>query len=261
MSLKVASLASGSSGNAYYVEGREGAVLIDAGLTGKTILAKLEEVGGNQDKIVGIIITHEHSDHMSGAGVLQRKMGWKLWMTPGTRNYAPERLGNFTSALVHPQKGMTVAGMDFEFIPTPHDAQEPVAVIVEADKQRCGFFTDLGHPFPGLDDHLRSLDLVFLESNYDPNLLSENQEYPAALKKRIQGKHGHLSNCEAATLVKSLGPGRLRTVMLSHLSDKNNSPDIALAEFIAILGKHLSTHCLRVDVARRDRPSKLFHLS
>ncbi len=257
MSMMVASLASGSSGNSYYIQGPDGAVLVDAGLSGRRLIENIVAGGGDPARVKGIIVTHDHHDHVSGAGVLQRKHNWKLWMTKGTYAAASHKLGKVTVDTVSGETGLLAAGMTFHFTPTPHDAAEPMMVAVEKDGRRCGIFTDLGHVFPGLGEWLDSLDLVFLESNYDPDMLARNRRYPHPLKARIRGEHGHLSNNEAAELIRDLPGDRLRRVVLSHLSKENNTPDVARNSFTRIVADRMKACGMLVGVAPRDTAMRL----
>lgn len=255
--MMVASLASGSSGNSYYFQCAEGAVLVDAGLSGKRLVDNIVAAGGDPGLIKGVIVTHDHHDHVAGAGVLQRKHGWKLWMTQGTRDAAADRLKSVTVETVRPGAGLDAAGMRFEFVATPHDGAEPIMVAAERGGRRCGVFTDLGHAFTGLEDWLDGLDFVFLESNYDPDLLAANRKYPAYLKARIRGAHGHLSNAEAADLVGRLPGERLRRVVLSHLSEENNRPELAFDCFASRAAERMRALGMKVGVARRHEAMRL----
>lgn len=257
MPFMAASLASGSSGNSYYFQSPEGAVLVDAGLPGKTIVENIRMAGGDPGLVRGVIVTHDHADHIAGAGALQRRYGWKLWMTEGSRDAAASRLGRVAVETVRPGAGLNAAGLRFEFLATPHDCREPVMVTVEHGGRRCGVFTDLGHVFPGLPEALDSLDIVFMESNYDPKLLAANPKYPAFLKARISGKRGHLSNREAAETIRDLPGGRLRRVILAHLSAENNRPELARECFMSVAAERIRGYEMKVGVARRDGPIRL----
>ena len=257
MPMMVASLASGSSGNSYYIQSSEGAVLVDAGLSGRRLVENIVAAGGDPGLVKGILVTHDHHDHVSGAGILQRKHGWKLWMTSGTRDAAASRLGQVRVETVRPGSGLMAAGFKFDFIPTPHDGAEPVMVTIERNGKRCGVLTDLGHPFAGLGDILGSLDFVFFESNYDPDMLASNHRYPLPLKARIRGQHGHLSNAEAAEMIGGLPGERLRRVVLSHLSQENNRPELAQACFSSLAAERIRALGMKVGVAFRHEAMRL----
>ena len=257
MGMRVASLASGSSGNSYYIESDGGALLVDAGLSAKAVLHNLELAGGDPAKVAGIVVTHDHRDHVAGVGVLQRRFGWKLWMTSGTFDAASPIVGRIEAELVAPGSGFMAAGMTVELYPTPHDSQEPVAIVLSEGRERCGVFTDLGHVFPGLADALEGLDFVFLESNYDPEMLKRSRKYHYALKARIRGAGGHIANAEAAELVRGLSGGRLRRIVLSHLSEETNTPETAYACFAGAMAGRIPEQGIKVGVAPRHSPMRL----
>lgn len=256
MAMRVASLASGSDGNCYYLECSAGAVLIDAGLSGAAAVEHMRLAGGDPARVKGIIVTHDHADHVAGAGVLHRRHGWKLWMTRVTRD-AARCLGRAAVETVAPGSGLKAAGFSFEFLSTPHDGAEPVSVVAERGGRRCGVLTDLGHCFSGLAALLDSLDFAFLESNHDPGLLASNPRYPAHLKRRIAGPGGHIANAEAGELVAKLPGERLRRVVLSHLSAENNRPALAYESFAAAAAERIRAAGMRVGVARRGAPMLL----
>jgi phosphoribosyl 1,2-cyclic phosphodiesterase len=255
--MMVASLASGSSGNSYYLQSPEGAVLVDAGLSGKRLVENLLLAGGNPSLVKGIVVTHEHHDHVAGAGVLHRKYGWKLWMTQGTRDAASRRLGNAEVETIRPGSGLLVAGMRIECVATPHDGADPVMITAERGGRRCGILTDLGHAFDGLADCLADLDFVFFESNYEPGILAANRNYAPPLKARIRGKHGHLSNAEAGEIIRNLKNDRLRRVVLSHLSQENNRPELARERFVHLTEMRIRETGMKVGVAPRHDPMRL----
>ncbi len=255
--MMVASLASGSSGNSYYIQCGEGAVLIDAGISGKRLVENIRLAGGDPALVKGVVVTHDHHDHVAGAGVLQRKYGWKLWMTPGTADACGGRLGKAMVETIRPGGGLRTAGFSFEFVKTPHDGAEPVMVAVERCGRRCGIFTDLGHAFAGLAERLDTLDFAFFEANFDDGLLSGNRRYPARIKARIRGDHGHLSNDDAADIINRLTGDRLRRVVLSHLSEENNRPELALSAFTRATAARREMLGMRVGVAPRHNPMRL----
>ncbi len=257
MSFMVASLASGSSGNSYYFQSPQGAVLVDAGLSGKRLLEAVVAAGGDPGLIKGIVVTHDHNDHVSGAGILQRKHGWKLWMTRGTYSAAASRLGKVTVDAIAPGSGLNVGGFSFEFHATPHDGAEPIMVTAEYGGARCGVLTDLGHSFAALPTILDSLDFVFFESNYDPEMLRRNRRYPPPLKARITGERGHISNQDAVDLVRGLPGDRLRRVVLAHLSKENNLPELAYKCFTQGTAERMGALGMKVGVAPRYDPMLL----
>ncbi|GHT25858.1 metal-dependent hydrolase [Planctomycetales bacterium] len=225
--MRMVSLQSGSNGNCIYVESGGVRLLFDAGLTGKRTEERLNQIGVSIDSIQGVFLSHDHSDHCSGAGVLHRQYGLPVWMTKKTYDFAAKtkRFGiisepNFFCA------GKTVffKHLAVETISTTHDAVDGVGFIIDDGNFRLGILTDLGHIFPALPLAISTLDGVLLESNYDPDMLRDGP-YSSELQQRIRGKGGHLSNVEAAKLLFTAG-GKLRWACLGHISQENNHPDI-----------------------------------
>lgn len=231
MSMTAISLQSGSSGNCIYVETAGIKLLFDAGITGAQTEERLAAHGRNVRDVDAVIISHDHSDHIRHAGVLQRKYGLPVYVTPATLAAASSRcaLGKMTA--VHhfrSQDKLRFGDVLVHAIPTPHDGADGSAFVIETNGKRLGILTDLGHVFKDLIYLVSTLDAVFLESNYDPEMLARGP-YPAYLKQRIKGPRGHISNIEAAeVLLRASAGNRLQWACLAHLSEQNNHPDIAL---------------------------------
>ena len=252
---KVWTLASGSSGNSVYFEAADSAIIVDAGVSGRVVEQSIARVGGDKSKIKAVFLTHSHSDHIKSAGVIARKFGVPIYTTRATYEYCASRLGkNIEYKIIKTSESVEVGGFTVNAIPTPHDAADSVALIFERDALRCGVFTDLGHVFYKLEKEISNLDAVILESNYDPNML-ENGSYPYYLKQRISSKAGHISNEEAACLLLNSQGERLKTVMLAHLSNENNTPEAALKCHIDVLAN--SGKNIKLMVAPRSEPSEV----
>ncbi len=225
------SLQSGSSGNCIYIEAGGVRLLIDAGITGVQAQDRLAAHGRDIRTVDAVIISHDHGDHIRHAGVYQRKFGIPIYVTPATLAAATARcnLGKLTDVRTFRACDKIRLGeVLVHAIPTPHDGVDGSVFVVEAGKKRIGVLTDLGHVFKDLVRIVSSLDAVFLESNYDPDMLAAGP-YPAYLKQRIRGPHGHISNIEAAELLRHASvEQRLQWACLSHLSEENNHPDVAL---------------------------------
>lgn len=238
------SLQSGSNGNCYYVESATTAILIDAGIPGSEAEGRLAALGRDIRDVKAVVISHDHSDHASSAGVYARKFGIPVYMTAATYAAAKRRfsLGRI-EALEHFAAGDTlrIGSLRVETVPTPHDAADGVALVVQHRRRRVGVLTDLGHVFAGLKEVVRSLHGVLLESNYDPDLL-QNGSYPPWLKARIRGTGGHLSNAEAAELLRDAAAPRLEWACLGHLSEHNNRPELALETHRRIGGHAAPLH-------------------
>ncbi len=224
------SLQSGSNGNCIYVKTDHTALLFDAGISGKQAQLRLREHNEEIRKVAGLFLSHDHWDHSRSVGIFQRKFGIPLYTTKRTFRAAQRsaRLGQFTDVRFF-QSGDTVAvgALLVHTIPTPHDGADGVGFVVEYEGKRLGILTDLGYPFPELQQLICTLDAVFLESNYDPHLLKTGP-YPPALKKRIAGQGGHLSNMECGALLQKGFETKLKWAVLAHLSETNNSPELAL---------------------------------
>jgi phosphoribosyl 1,2-cyclic phosphodiesterase len=255
-SIKAISLQSGSNGNCFYVEAEDVRLLFDAGISGIQAQKRLEEHGRDIRDVQALIISHDHSDHARSAGIFNRKYKIPVYMTLPTYQRSDRSTGlGQIGDLRHFDAGQTLdfGPVTVETIPTPHDAVDGVGFVICAGGRRLGVLTDLGHVFDGLDSVVASLDAVFLESNYDPGML-KNGPYPPFLKNRISGRAGHISNSECAELV-SVHGSRLRWACLSHLSEQNNSPEIALATSRRILGDSVPIH-----VASRYGVSHIFEI-
>jgi len=231
MSMIAISLQSGSNGNCIYVETSGIKLLFDAGITGTQTEGRLAAQGRNVRDVNAVIISHDHSDHIRHAGVLQRKYGLPIYVTAATFAAASSRcaLGKMTDVRhFRSNDKLRFGDVIVHAIPTPHDGADGAVFVIEACGKRLGILTDLGHVFKDLIHLVASLDAVFLESNYDPDMLAQGP-YPAYLKQRIKGPHGHISNFEAAeVLLRASAEKRLQWACLAHLSEQNNHPDIAL---------------------------------
>ncbi len=222
------SLQSGSNGNCIYVETCGVKLLFDAGISGTDAERRLAAHGRDIREVDALIISHDHADHIRCAGVYQRKFGMPLYVTPKTLDVSVtrHRLGKLKS-IQHFRAGeiLRFGEVFVQTIPTPHDSVDGAAFVIASGGKQLGILTDLGHAFDDLFPLLASLDAVFLESNYDPDMLA-NGPYPSYLKRRIRGPHGHLSNEESAELLRT--GKKLKWACLAHLSEHNNTPALAL---------------------------------
>jgi phosphoribosyl 1,2-cyclic phosphodiesterase len=241
-------LQSGSSGNCIYVETNGVRLLFDAGICGSDAERRLASIGRNIRDVQALIISHDHSDHIRSAGVYQRKFGIPLYITPRTLDVAQRRhdLGRLSDVRLFLAGGVIhVEGVTVETVPTPHDGADGSVFVVSSLGKRLGIMTDLGYVFDGLAPIVETLDAVFLESNHDEVML-DSGPYPASLKRRIRGEGGHISNVESAGLLRA--GQRLRWACLSHLSEKNNDPRLALRTHRSMNGPDLPLY-----VAQRNR--------
>jgi phosphoribosyl 1,2-cyclic phosphodiesterase len=239
------SLQSGSSGNCIYVESGGVRLLFDAGISGVQAAERLAAHGRDIRSVQAVIISHDHGDHIRHAGVFHRKFGIPVYVTPATLAAASSRCTLGTLNDVRHFRSSDKLRFDdvlVQAIPTPHDGADGSAFVIQSGHKRLGILTDLGHVFKDLVAVVSSLDAVFLESNYDPEMLAAGP-YPAYLKQRIRGPRGHLSNQEAADLLRRAADGRrLKWACLSHLSDQNNNPQQALNTSRASVAERIVLH-------------------
>ncbi len=234
------SLQSGSNGNCTYIESGGVRLLFDAGISGVRAERRLASHGREIRDVDALIISHDHTDHIASAGIFGRKYGIPMYVTRKTLAAAERKrdLGRLSDVSLFEAGGaLRFGSICVETIPTPHDGVDGVAFVIVAEGKRLGVLTDLGHAFDGLAELIGDLDAVFLESNYDPDMLARGP-YPPFLKQRIRGKAGHLSNSEAASLLERNG-SRLNWACLAHLSEQNNTPEVALETSRRVLNNGL----------------------
>ncbi len=229
--MELCSIASGSSGNCIYAGTDNCHLLIDAGISGKRIEAGLNEIGLKTSEMQGILITHEHSDHIKSLGVVARKYGLPMYGTKGTVDWIKEHqaIGTVDESLFHvisPEAEFVIGDMRIQAVPTSHDAAEPVAYIMRKDSKSIGVITDLGKYDDYIVDKLQGLDVLLLEANHDVHMLQAGT-YPYYLKQRILGERGHLSNELSGQLLGKVLHDGFKKVILGHLSQENNYPQLA----------------------------------
>ena len=196
-----------------------------------------------------VIISHDHADHIRCAGIYQRKFGLPIYMTRPTHTGCYTNLGPLRDIrYFKASEPLRFDGVTVHTIPTPHDAADGCAFVIEHDGKRLGIMTDLGHPFPELVERIPTLDACYLESNYDPDMLT-NGPYPYHLQQRIRGGRGHLSNFQAAELIQA-NCKKLKWAALAHLSEENNDPTLALDTHRKHTGKSFPFfHASRYEVS------------
>ena len=227
--MKVTVLGSGSSGNSILVESGGVRLLIDAGFSGRDLERRLAAAGVEAASLTALLITHDHSDHTRGMGVLARRWGTPLLITERTRQACAKLLqGNEQLWIYASDTPVHLGDLVVDPFLTVHDAVDPVAVTVtEAGTgEKMGVATDLGRPTASVRHALKCCDLLILESNHDEILLRESP-YPWSVKSRIAGSHGHLSNRAAGELAAELYHDQLSSVVLAHLSENSNDPALA----------------------------------
>lgn len=229
--MRMCSIASGSSGNCIYIGSDNHHILIDAGISGKRVEAGLKDLGLSGSDLDGILLTHEHSDHIKGLGVIARKYGLPIYATPGTVAAVKSMsgLGKIDAGLfveIHGDQDFQIGDLAISPFYISHDAAEPVAYRVACGEKKMAVATDLGVYTDYTVEHLKGLDALLLEANHDIHMLQVGG-YPYYLKQRISGDLGHLSNETAGKLLCEVLHDDLKAIMLGHLSKENNYAELA----------------------------------
>ena len=263
MNMDFCSIASGSSGNCIFAGTDNTGILIDAGISGKRIEQGLNSIGRKSAEISGILVTHEHSDHIKGLGVIARKHHIPIYATPGTiREIKRSGLGTIDEGLyreIHADEPFDLGDLSIEAFEISHDAVEPVAYRVSDGSRSVAVVTDLGVYTDYTIRHLQGLNAVLLESNHNVSMLQVGR-YPYYLKQRILGNRGHPSNETAGQLLCEILNDKLKGIFLGHLSQENNYEELAYQTVCAevTLGDNpYKSGDFPIKVAHRDRPSDL----
>ncbi len=243
-------LGSGSAGNSALLATGHGKILIDGGLSARQIVVRLEQCGVQPEQLDGVLLTHEHGDHVCGLEVLCRKFQVPIYCNALTaeslrdnetwneyRNWRIFRTGSEFS----------ICDVVIQTFPVPHDAVEPVGFAFHAGNRSLGFITDLGYATKLLIERLREVYSLVIETNHDEKLLQKDIHRPWPVKQRILSRHGHLSNTAAANVIEELLPGKLERVVLGHLSRHCNTPALALGAIESLLTRNgrsdIAVHC------------------
>jgi len=245
-------LASGSKGNATLVEFGSTRVLVDAGLPPRELCTRLAALDVAPGDLDAIVLSHEHQDHVRGAQKFSMKFGVPVaasWETLEAMDRSPQAFAGWIDLPVGGE--VRIGEVSVTSFPVPHDAASPVGFVIASNGTRVGIATDLGHATPEIVERLAGCDVLMLESNYD-SLLLRDGPYPWRLKERVSGPSGHLSNAESASLIKHTVGERCRCVVLAHISEKNNTPELARASARRALHA-TGRDDIELKVARYDR--------
>ncbi|MDT8318329.1 MAG: MBL fold metallo-hydrolase [bacterium] len=250
--LRLCALGSGSKGNSIYIEGGGARVLVDAGLCGKELTSRLEAVGASPGDIDAILVTHNHRDHISGVGVMARRYNIPVYCAYKTIK-AAERVWGKIEDINEIEAGnlFTVNGLELYPFSTPHDSAHSVGFIFKAGEKKGGIATDLGFVTRLVRESLKNCNILVLESNHDEKMLIDGP-YPWHLKQRIRGREGHLSNGDCADLLDDIYHDGLQKVVLAHLSEENNRPDLAYDSILKKMGGRFHPE-LELSIAKQDR--------
>ncbi len=250
-------LGSGSRGNSTYVEAGNTSILIDAGFSGKEIARRLAIINKVPEHLRAILVTHEHNDHIAGVGVLSRRYNLPVYANLGTWKAAEKKLG----ALFEFREfctGTTFRLEELEIHPfaTSHDTADPVGFIVENAGLVLGYCTDTGRVTKLMEHLLGQCHGLILEANHDPKMLQQGP-YPMPLKQRVRSSSGHLANADAASFIRSMSNSPLQALVLAHLSETNNHPDLVIRAML----HHCAGACFPKPVlAKQSCPGPLIDL-
>ncbi len=254
------SLYSGSSGNSLLVETENTKLLIDAGVSSKKIETALNNLNIDPSSINGILITHEHSDHVQGLGTFSKKFDLPVFVNQKTLDAMPKQKEKIPEKNIKKftiEEKFEIGDIKIKPFAIPHDAANPCGFNVFKDNKKISIATDIGHMTNGILKNLEDSIFVLLESNYDPEVLKFSR-YPYPLKSRIAGPNGHLSNELAGKTISHLLGSGLEQAMLGHLSKESNFPELAYKTVVdEIISSNYSENSLKLSVASRDIPGNI----
>lgn len=233
--IRFASLGSGSQGNALLVDAGDTKLLLDCGFSLRSTVERLARLAVDADELSGIVLTHEHSDHVAGAFRLASRFSLPVYLSHGTALAVPRDKSSWPECrLIDSHAPFAVGALEIQPFPVPHDAREPVQYVFSDGARRLGVLTDSGSITQHIVDRLQACDALVLECNHDRELLAQSN-YPPMLKRRVGGDFGHLDNGAAAALLQRIGTQRLQHVVAAHLSEQNNRPHLARRALAAVL--------------------------
>lgn len=236
--MRFASLGSGSKGNSTVVESDTACVMVDCGFGLRNACTRLERIGKSPEDLTAIIVTHEHSDHWKGIGALSAKYNIPVYLSAGSLKAKEIQSGEALFNCIDSHKDFYVGDICIKPVPVPHDAREPIQYILSNGKVQLGILTDLGHFTPHVVSSYSKCDALLLECNYDDDMLLDGP-YPRFLKDRVSGMYGHLSNRQAADLLLALDLSRLKTLVIGHISAKNNDVSLIKAVIEPLCGEDI----------------------
>ena len=257
--MKFSALSSGSSGNAFYIEDeKKNGILIYAGISSKQICERLSLIGKNPEQIKAIFITHEHSDHIKGVDVFSRSFNVPVFATKETI-HSSSLIFNKNIKELGKNEEIKISGLKISPFSKSHKAADPVSFLIKDkdNKKILSVITDCGYVCKNIEEAISLSDAIFLESNHDIKML-EDGKYPYFLKQWIRSDVGHLSNMQAALSILEFGNKNMKNLILSHLSENNNTPKHALKTFSLIKERH-DLHP-QIHVSEREKPTPLFCL-
>ncbi len=210
-------------------------LLMDCGFSVSETLSRLTRLGLQAEQLSGILVTHEHSDHIAGVARLARKFNLPVWMTHGTLRTQSAAFDDLTVTEISPHLAFVIGDIEVQPYLVPHDAAEPVQYVFSDGATRLGVLTDTGHATPHIEATLSACHALVLECNHDAEML-RNGRYPSSLKQRVGGRFGHMNNQQSAELLSRLDNSCLQHIVAAHLSRQNNLPELAVSALSQVLG-------------------------
>ena len=255
MAVKFTILGSGSDGNCAYLETDEARILVDAGFSPRQIRQRLASIGRAPENLTAILITHEHSDHVSGLVGIAQKLNIPIYCNRATKEAFEFQLeARFNCNLFETGASFEIADLLVDTFAVPHDAQDPVGFLLHTGAGNFGFVTDLGHMTKLVIERARIANILVLESNHDVKMLQDCPRRPWSLKQRILSRHGHLSNDAAAEAVAQIISAGLKHLYLAHLSRECNRPELARRVMNERLQQIGATH-VQLELTSQDAPT------
>ena len=255
MNIRFCVLSSGSKGNAVWIETEEQALLVDSGLSGKELKRRIGQSGLDQTKLKAILVTHEHRDHILGVGIAARMFNVPVWINEPTLRQAASSLGKISTKHFSTGSDFKLGNVNIHAFSISHDSADPVGFIFESAGVRLGLATDLGVVTNLVREHLTGCRALIVEANHDPQMLMDGP-YPWETKRRVKSRRGHLSNADTAELVATVDHQGLEYVVLAHLSETNNLPDLAFEE----VGRAVRDRRWALSVASQSCPGEVLEL-
>ncbi len=258
MSIKFCSLSSGSSGNCHYIETKGTRILIDAGFSGKKTEELLSSINIDANTIDYILITHEHIDHIKGAGILSRRYDIPIIANENTWLSMKDKIGEIKDKnikVIYTNRDFNLKDLDIHPFNIYHDAADPIGYIIYYKKFKISIATDTGWVDNNIRNKIKGSNLYLIESNHDVEML-KNGNYPLFLKQRVLSKEGHLSNVDAGETLSEVLSGNGEVVLLGHLSKENNTPNLAYETVKETIGE--ISEDIDLDLSYRDKPTKVY---
>ena len=257
--LKFCSLYSGSSGNSSFIQSKNINILIDAGVSGKKIIDALASINVSIENISAILITHEHSDHTQSISTLSKKYNIPVYANKKTweaMQNKKEKMQKENIMYFNNNQPFTLSDITILPFDIPHDAANPCGFTISDNESKISIATDIGHMTTSIIDNIKNSNFLLLEANYEPDVL-KCSSYPFHLKERIASPIGHLSNIEAGKTINYLADFGVKNIMLGHLSNENNFPELAYKSVL----EQIENKDLNLSVANRFEPSDFFEVS